>query len=116
MKITPLAADSLGAPSMATLVETPDVTVLIDPGVRLAPHRHQLLVHAVQLLARAALLHERRLRVAELRGERLPFRPGPLEALEEARHVLQAGRLPVHEVARVFVQSVSDLLERGHGT
>ena len=30
MKITPLAADSLGARSMATLVETPDVTILLD--------------------------------------------------------------------------------------
>jgi len=37
VKITPLAADSLGARSMATLVETPDVTVLIDPSVRLGP-------------------------------------------------------------------------------
>src|SRR3989442_6446113 len=34
VKITPLAADSLGARSMATLVETPDVTVLLDPSVR----------------------------------------------------------------------------------
>jgi predicted metallo-beta-lactamase superfamily hydrolase len=40
MKISPLAADSLGARSMATLVETRDVTVLIDPSVRLGPYRY----------------------------------------------------------------------------
>jgi predicted metallo-beta-lactamase superfamily hydrolase len=45
MRITPLAADSLGARSMATLVETPDVTVLIDPSVRLAPYRYTLPPH-----------------------------------------------------------------------
>ncbi len=45
MKIVPLAADSLGARSMATLVETPDVTILIDPSVRLAPYRYDLPPH-----------------------------------------------------------------------
>ncbi len=45
MRITPLAADSLGARSMATLVETPDVTILLDPGVRLAPYRYDLRPH-----------------------------------------------------------------------
>ncbi len=45
MKITPLAADSLGARSMATLVETPDVTILLDPAVRLAPYRYDLPPH-----------------------------------------------------------------------
>ncbi|OGS50722.1 MAG: hypothetical protein A3K65_05705 [Euryarchaeota archaeon RBG_16_68_12] len=48
MRITPLAADSLGARSMATLVETPDVTVLIDPGVRLGPYRYGLPPHEVE--------------------------------------------------------------------
>src|SRR2546422_6901978 len=42
MKITPLAADSFGARSMATLVETPDLKILIDPGVRLGPYRYDL--------------------------------------------------------------------------
>src|SRR2546427_3043794 len=42
MKITPLAADSLGARSMATLVETPDITILLDPSVRLGPYRYDL--------------------------------------------------------------------------
>lgn len=32
MKVTPIWSDSLGAKSMCTLVETPDINVLIDPG------------------------------------------------------------------------------------
>ncbi len=49
MKVTPLAADSLGARSMATLVETPDVTILLDPAVRLAPFRYDLRPHPTEL-------------------------------------------------------------------
>jgi predicted metallo-beta-lactamase superfamily hydrolase len=41
---TPLAFESLGARSMCTLVETPDVKILIDPGVALGP-RFRLLPH-----------------------------------------------------------------------
>lgn len=48
MKIIPLAADSLGARSMATLVETPDVTVLLDPSVRLGPFRYDLRPHPTE--------------------------------------------------------------------
>lgn len=48
MKITPLAADSLGARSMATLVETPEVAILLDPGVRLAPFRYDLRPHPTE--------------------------------------------------------------------
>lgn len=48
MKITPLAADSLGARSMATLVETPDVTILLDPSVRLGPYRYDLPPHETE--------------------------------------------------------------------
>ncbi len=48
MKIRPLAADSLGARSMATLVETPDVTILLDPSVRLGPYRYDLPPHEVE--------------------------------------------------------------------
>ncbi len=48
MKITPLAADSLGARSMATLVTTPDVTVLLDPSVRLGPYRYDLPPHPTE--------------------------------------------------------------------
>ena len=48
MRIVPLAADSLGARSMATLVETPDVTVVLDPSVRLAPVRYGLPPHPLE--------------------------------------------------------------------
>lgn len=41
MKITPLAFDSLGVRSMATLVET-DLKIMIDPGLDLAPSRYGL--------------------------------------------------------------------------
>ncbi len=49
MKVTPLAADSLGARSMATLVETPDVTILLDPAVRLGPYRYDLTPHPTEV-------------------------------------------------------------------
>jgi predicted metallo-beta-lactamase superfamily hydrolase len=39
MKITPIAADSMGTRSMATFVETEDCNIFIDPSVRLAPKR-----------------------------------------------------------------------------
>ena len=43
-KIIPLAAESLGVRSMCTYVETPDLRILIDPGVSLGP-RFGLLPH-----------------------------------------------------------------------
>jgi predicted metallo-beta-lactamase superfamily hydrolase len=42
MKVTFFAADGLGARSMAALVETHDVTVPLNPGVRLAPYHYEL--------------------------------------------------------------------------
>ena len=42
MKVIPLAAESLGVRSMAVSVETPDVKILIDPGIALAPKRYGL--------------------------------------------------------------------------
>ena len=45
IKITPLAAESFGARSMCTLVQTPDVTVLLDAGVSLCPYRFRLPPH-----------------------------------------------------------------------
>lgn len=48
MRIVPLAADSLGARSMATFVETSDVSLLIDPSVRLAPVRYDLPPHPLE--------------------------------------------------------------------
>jgi predicted metallo-beta-lactamase superfamily hydrolase len=41
VKVTPLAFDSLGVRSMATLVET-DLRIMIDPGLDLAPSRYGL--------------------------------------------------------------------------
>jgi len=39
IRVVPLAAESLGVRSMCTFVETPDVRVLLDAGVSLAPNR-----------------------------------------------------------------------------
>jgi len=49
MEITPLAFDSFGARSMATFVETDDVSILIDPGVALGPSRHRLPPHPLEI-------------------------------------------------------------------
>jgi uncharacterized protein len=48
IKVTPLAAESFGARSMCTLVETPDVTVLLDAGISLAPYRFSLPPHPIE--------------------------------------------------------------------
>jgi len=48
MKITPLATESLGTRSMATLVETPDVAILPDPSVRLGPYQYDLPRHLTE--------------------------------------------------------------------
>ncbi|AWR98946.1 hypothetical protein [Metallosphaera hakonensis] len=57
MEVTPLAFESLGVRSQATLVETKDVRIVIDPAVSLAPRRyglppHQMEVDALTELAR----------------------------------------------------------------
>jgi hypothetical protein len=49
VKITPIAADSLGTRSMATFVETKDAKILIDPGVALGPSRYGLPPHPIEL-------------------------------------------------------------------
>jgi len=51
MKIKFLAADSLGVRSMATLVETPDTLILIDPAAALGPRRYGLPPHKLELEA-----------------------------------------------------------------
>src|ERR1035437_10487235 len=48
IKITPLAAESFGVRSMCTLVETPDVKVLLDGGLSLAPSRFSLPPHPIE--------------------------------------------------------------------
>ena len=44
IRFTPVAFESLGVRSMCTFVETPDVKILVDPGVALGP-RYRLLPH-----------------------------------------------------------------------
>jgi hypothetical protein len=48
IKVTPLATESLGVRSMCTLVETPDVTVLLDAGISLCPYRFSLPPHPIE--------------------------------------------------------------------
>jgi hypothetical protein len=57
MKILPIAADSMGARSMCTFVETMDCAILIDPGVRLAPWRYDLLPHPEEDARRSQMWH-----------------------------------------------------------
>ncbi|MEW5936375.1 MAG: hypothetical protein AB1665_00960 [Candidatus Thermoplasmatota archaeon] len=49
MKLVPLASDSMGARSMAFLVETRDCRILIDPGVSLGPLRYGLPPHEIEV-------------------------------------------------------------------
>src|SRR3990172_4166943 len=55
IKVTPLAAESFGVRSMCTLVETPDVTLLLDAGVSLAPYRFNLPPHFIEFQTIARL-------------------------------------------------------------
>jgi len=48
IKVTPLAAESFGVRSMCTLVETPDITVLLDAGISLCPYRFSLPPHPIE--------------------------------------------------------------------
>jgi predicted metallo-beta-lactamase superfamily hydrolase len=49
--VTPLAAESLGVRSMCTYVETPDLRILVDPGVSLCPIRFKLPPHPLEFHA-----------------------------------------------------------------
>jgi predicted metallo-beta-lactamase superfamily hydrolase len=51
IKITPLAAESFGVRSMCTLVETQNVTLLLDAGVSLCPYRFHLPPHPIEFKA-----------------------------------------------------------------
>ena len=51
MKVTPVASDSLGVRSMATLVETRDTKIFIDPSAALGPTRYGLPPHPQELQA-----------------------------------------------------------------
>ena len=61
IKVTPLAAESLGVRSMCTYVETADVKILLDAGVSLCPNRFGLPPHPHEFKA----IEESRKRIAE---------------------------------------------------
>jgi len=52
IKVTPVAAESFGVRSMCTYVETPDVKIIIDPGVSLSK-RYNLSFHPIEYQALA---------------------------------------------------------------
>ncbi|WP_126450233.1 MBL fold metallo-hydrolase [Sulfodiicoccus acidiphilus] len=49
MEVVPIAFESLGVRSQATLVETRDVRILVDPAVSLAPRRYGLPPHQLEV-------------------------------------------------------------------
>ena len=55
IKVTPLAGESFGVRSMCTLVETPDVTVLLDAGISLCHYRFSLPPHPFEFQTIAKL-------------------------------------------------------------
>jgi predicted metallo-beta-lactamase superfamily hydrolase len=55
IKVTPIAAESLGVRSMCTLVETPDITILLDAGISLCPYRFNLPPHPTEFKTIASL-------------------------------------------------------------
>jgi predicted metallo-beta-lactamase superfamily hydrolase len=61
LKVVPLAAESLGVRSMCTLVETPDLRILLDAGVSLCPNRFGLPPHPLEFRA----IRKARKRIAE---------------------------------------------------
>ena len=61
IKVTPLAAESLGVRSMCTYVETGDVKIMLDAGVSLCPNRFGLRPHPQEFKA----IEESRKRIAE---------------------------------------------------
>jgi len=48
IQVTPIAAESLGARSMCTLIQTPDITLLLDAGISLCPWRFNLPPHPIE--------------------------------------------------------------------
>jgi predicted metallo-beta-lactamase superfamily hydrolase len=65
IKVMPLAAESFGVRSMCTLVETPDVKVLLDAGVSLCPNRFSLPPHPIEF----KMIDRLRRRIAEAADE-----------------------------------------------
>ena len=52
IEVHPLAYESLGVRSMSTFIQTPDVSLLIDPGVALGP-RKPIIPHPREYIARS---------------------------------------------------------------
>ena len=48
IEVTPISAESLGVRSMAVLIKTPDISIIIDPGCALGPNRYRLLPHPLE--------------------------------------------------------------------
>ena len=65
INVIPLAAESLGVRSMCTVVKTPDVTVLLDAGIALAPYRFNCLPHPLEF----QMIERLRRRIAEAATE-----------------------------------------------
>jgi predicted metallo-beta-lactamase superfamily hydrolase len=55
IRVTPLASESFGVRSMCTLVETQDVTLLLDAGISLCPYRFSLPPHPIEFQTIVAL-------------------------------------------------------------
>jgi predicted metallo-beta-lactamase superfamily hydrolase len=53
--VTPIASESFGVRSMCTLVQTPEVTMLLDAGVSLCPYRFNLPPHPIEFQTIAKL-------------------------------------------------------------
>jgi predicted metallo-beta-lactamase superfamily hydrolase len=51
IRVTPLAAESLGVRSMCAYVETPELRILLDAGVSLCPYRFGLPPHPIEFKA-----------------------------------------------------------------
>ena len=49
MHVTPLATESFGVRSMCTLVQTPDISILLDAGISVCPWRFNLPPHPLEL-------------------------------------------------------------------
>lgn len=48
IRVTPLASESFGVRSMCTLVETPNISLLLDAGISLCPYRFNLPPHPIE--------------------------------------------------------------------
>jgi predicted metallo-beta-lactamase superfamily hydrolase len=55
IKIIPIAAESLGVRSMCTLIETPDVKILLDAGISVCPYRFNLMPNPIEFQTLARL-------------------------------------------------------------